>query len=223
MVLDINNPEQINLIKEIQTEDVPASINIDGNFLALSDGIKGLKIYDISQPESPKLIRGVRTKVIPSLIRFYGDDIVFTDFAGKIYLIDIHGNVFELHSFKGKVSDLMKIDGEWISTYFYRSRLSSIYDPYHPSNIERMNQIKVAFKIFSDHPFFGVGNIDFNETYKKYREPFDKYTYGHLHNNYTHILATLGIFGFVIFIILLIKIFFIHIETIKITQSKNFL
>lgn len=222
LVLDINNPEQINLIKEIQTEDVPASINIDGNFLALSDGIKGLKIYDISQPESPKLIRGVRTKVIPSLIRFYGDDIVFTDFAGKIYLIDIHGNVFELHSFKGKVSDLMKIDGEWISTYFYRSRLSSIYDPYHPSNIERMNQIKVAFKIFSDHPFFGVGNIDFNETYKKYREPFDKYTYGHLHNNYTHILATLGIFGFVIFIILLIKIFFIHIETIKITQSKNF-
>jgi O-antigen ligase len=85
-----------------------------------------------------------------------------------------------------------------------------------------MNQIKVAFRIFQNYPIFGVGNIDFNELYKKYREPFDKYTYGHLHNNYTHILATLGIFGFVIFILLLIKIFFIHIETIRISQNKNF-
>lgn len=222
LVLDFKNPEQIRLIRDIQTEDVPASLTIEGNLLALSDGTKGLKIYDISQPDSPKLIRGVRTKIIPSLIKFYGDDIVFTDFGGKIYLIDIHGNVFDLYKFKEKISGLIQTNDKWIATYFYRSRLSSIYDPYHPSNIERMNQIKVAFKIFAEHPFFGVGNIDFNETYKKYREPFDKYTYGHLHNNYTHILATLGIFGFVIFIVLLIKIFFIHLETIKLSQNKNF-
>ncbi len=221
-ILDFKNPADIKVLKEIPTEDKPASIYIESNYLVIGDGIKGLKIYDISKPENPVLIRGIKTRVIPNIIKFDGDDIIFTDFAGKIYLVDIHGNVYELKDFESKISGLIKSNQKWIGTYFYRSRLSSIYDPYHPTNIERMNQIKVAFKIFADHPFFGVGNIDFNETYKKYREPFDKYTYGHLHNNYTHVLATLGIFGFVIFIILLIKIFFIHIETIKLTANKNF-
>lgn len=221
-VLDFQDPSEIKIIREIQTEDKPASIFIEGDYLTLSDGIKGLKIYDISNPETPRLIRGIKTKVIPNIIKFDNDDIIFSDFVGKVYLINIHGNVFELNDFKSKISGLIKYKHKWIATYSYRSRLSSIYDPYHPSNIERMNQIKVAFKIFAANPFFGVGNIDFNETYKKYREPFDKYTYGHLHNNYTHILATLGIFGFLIFIILLIKIFFIHWQSIKLSSSKNF-
>lgn len=221
-VLDFKDPSDIKIIREIKTEDKPASIYIEGNYLAISDGIKGLKIYDISKPETPKLIRGIRTRVIPNIIKFDNDDIIFTDFVGKLYLINIHGNVFELHDFKSKVSGLIKYNQKWIATYSYRSRLSSIYDPYHPTNIERMNQIKVAFKIFAANPVFGVGNIDFNETYKKYREPFDKFTYGHLHNNYTHILATLGLFGFLIFIILLIKIFFIHWQSIKLSSSKNF-
>lgn len=222
LVLDISNVREIKLIDEIKTESVPASLHINGNFLAVGDGTKGIKIYDITNPQKPKIIRGIQTKVLPNFIRFYNDDLVFTDFGGKIYVINIHGNVFELYKFKEKISGLLRQNDKWIATYFYRSRLSSIYDPYHPSNIERMNQIKVAFRIFQNYPIFGVGNIDFNELYKKYREPFDKYTYGHLHNNYTHILATLGIFGFVIFILLLIKIFFIHIETIRISQNKNF-
>ncbi|NPV11788.1 MAG: hypothetical protein HPY57_08370 [Ignavibacteria bacterium] len=222
LVFDISDISNIRLIDEIKTESVPASLHIDGNLLAIGDGTKGIKIYDISNPSKPKVIRGIQTKVLANIIRFYGDDIIFTDFGGKIYLINIHGNVFELHKFTEKISGLIRQNDKWIATYFYRSRLSSIYDPYHPSNIERMNQIKVAFRIFSNYPIFGVGNIDFNEMYKKYREPFDKYTYGHLHNNYTHILATLGIFGFIIFILLLIKIFFIHIETIKLSQNKNF-
>ncbi|MCR4417894.1 MAG: O-antigen ligase family protein [Ignavibacteria bacterium] len=222
LVFDISDISNIRLIDEIKTESVPASLHIDGNLLAIGDGTKGIKIYDISNPSKPKVIRGIQTKVLANTIRFYGDDIIFTDFGGKIYLINIHGNVFELHKFSEKISGLIRQNDKWTATYFYRSRLSSIYDPYHPSNIERMNQIKVAFRIFSNYPIFGVGNIDFNELYKKYREPYDKYTYGHLHNNYTHILATLGIFGFIIFILLLIKIFFIHIETIKLSQNKNF-
>lgn len=222
LVLDISDIKNTKLINEIKTESIPASLHIDRNYLAIGDGTKGIKIYDISNPQKPKITRGIQTKVLANFIRFYGDDLIFTDFGGKIYLINIHGNVFELHKFKEKISGLIRQNDKWIATYFYRSRLSSIYDPYHPSNIERMNQIKVAFRIFANHPIFGVGNIDFNELYKKYREPFDKYSYGHLHNNYTHILATLGIFGFIIFILLLIKIFFIHIETIKISQNKNF-
>ncbi len=222
LVLDISDIKNIKLIDEVKTESIPASLHIDGNYLVIGDGTKGIKIYDISNPQKPKVIRGIQTKVLVNFIRFYGDDIIFTDFGGKIYLINIHGNLFELYNFKEKISGLVRQNNKWIATYFYRSRLSSIYDPYHPSNIERLNQIKVAFRIFAKNPIFGVGNIDFNELYKKYREPFDKYTYGHLHNNYTHILATLGIFGFIIFILLLIKIFFIHIETIKVSQNKNF-
>lgn len=221
-VLDFKDPSNIKILKEIPTEDKPASIYIESDYLIIGDGIKGIKIYNISKAENPKIIRGIKTRVIPNIIKFDGNDIIFTDFAGKIYLVDIHGNVNELKDFESKISGLIKSDQKWVATYFYRSRLSSIYDPYHPSNIERMNQIRVAFKIFAEYPFFGVGNIDFNETYKKYREPFDKYTYGHLHNNYTHMLATLGLFGFLVFIILLIKISFIHIETIKLTVNKNF-
>ncbi len=222
LILNLSDDGTLNVVSEINTEDLPSSIYIKNNYLVLGDGLKGIKIYDISKPEKPVIVRGIKTKIIPNLIRFIDDDIVFTDFGGKIYLINIHGNVFELYQFKEKITGLINSGDRWIATYFHRSRLSSIYDPYHPSNIERMNQLRVAFKIFSEHPIFGVGNIDFNETYKKYREPFDKYTYGHLHNNYTHILATLGIFGFIIFIILLIKIFFIHIETIKLSHNRNF-
>ncbi len=222
LILNLSDDGTLNVVSEINTEDLPSSIYIKNNYLVLGDGLKGIKIYDISKPEKPVIVRGIKTKIIPNLIRFIDDDIVFTDFGGKIYLINIHGNVFELYQFKEKITSLINSGDRWIATYFHRSRLSSIYDPYHPSNIERMNQLRVAFKIFSEHPIFGVGNIDFNETYKKYREPFDKYTYGHLHNNYTHILATLGIFGFIIFIILLIKIFFIHIETIRLSHNRNF-
>ncbi len=222
LILNLSDDGTLNVVSEINTEDLPSSIYIKNNYLVLGDGLKGIKIYDISKPEKPVIVRGIKTKIIPNLIRFIDDDIVFTDFGGKIYLINIHGNVFELYQFKEKITGLINSGDRWIATYFHRSRLSSIYDPYHPSNIERMNQLRVAFKIFSEHPIFGVGNIDFNETYKKYRESFDKYTYGHLHNNYTHILATLGIFGFIIFIILLIKIFFIHIETIKLSHNRNF-
>lgn len=222
LILDISNPKEIKLHGEIKTENVPSSINVINNHVLINDGTRGIKIYDVSIPSKPKAIRWIQTKILASFVTYYGDDLIFTDFGGKIYLINIHGNIFELHNFNQKISGLVKSDNKWVASYHYRSRLSSIYDPYHPSNIERINQIKVAFRIFINNPIFGVGNIDFNELYKKYREPYDKYTYGHLHNNYTHILATLGLFGFVIFILLLIKIFFIHLATIKVSQGKDF-
>ncbi len=222
LIINFSDPSNPIVVDEIQTEDKPSSLTIDGNNLIICDGLRGIKVYDITNPDKPKLYRGIATKGFPNIIRTEKDKIYYTDFAGSIYMIDIHGNVFELSKFKEKISGLVKYDSLWIASYFYRSRFSSIYDSYHPSNIERINQIKVAFRIFRENPFFGVGNIDFNELYKKYREPFDKYTYGHLHNNYTHILATLGIFGFIIFIVLLIRIFFIHLETIKVSQQKNF-
>lgn len=222
LVLNFSDPSNVSVVDEIRTEDKPSSLTIDENNLIISDGIKGIKVYDISNPSKPKLYRGIATKGLPNIIKTERDKIYYTDFGGSIYMIDIHGNIFELFKFKEKISGLVKYDSIWIASYFFRSRFSSIYDPYHPSNIERINQIKVAFRIFRENPFFGVGNIDFNELYKKYREPFDKYTYGHLHNNYTHMLATLGIFGFIIFIVLIIRIFFIHLETIKISQQKNF-
>lgn len=222
LVIDFSDPANPRVIDEIITEDKPSSITVEENNLIINDGLKGIKVYDVTNPAKPKLYRGIVTKGLPNIIKTENDKIYYTDFAGSIYMIDIHGNVFNLSRFKEKISGFLKHDSIWVASYFHRSRFSSIYDPYHPSNIERINQIKVAFEIFRDNPFFGVGNIDFNELYKKYREPFDKFTYGHLHNNYTHILATLGIFGFIIFIVLIIKIFFIHIETIKISKQKNF-
>jgi O-antigen ligase len=61
--------------------------------------------------------------------------------------------------------------------------------------------------MFLDHPLFGVGDIDLAKYYVKYKRPYDKEIHGHLHNNYVHFLATLGLFGFLSLMYLFFKIF----------------
>lgn len=224
LIFDISDLNTIHIINEITTEDKPNFATILNDSLIISDGVKGIKIYDITQPDKIRLINSFRIQGVANSLKILNKGFLYSDYYGSLYYLPFKMNnkIIKLPSLKGKINEIIPFENNLIVSYFHRSRLSSIYDLYHPSNIERINQFKVAFKIFSEHPLFGVGNIDFNELYKKYRSPYDKYTYGHLHNNYTHILATLGIFGFVIFISLLVKIFFIHINTIKLVTNRNF-
>lgn len=101
-------------------------------------------------------------------------------------------------------------------TFFYvhlsLSRLNSIFDPYHETNIQRIYQWGAGIEIFKDHPFFGVGDIDMKKVYSKYMHYFEKETFGHLHNNYIQILAALGLFGFLAVILLFIKILLTHFK-----------
>ena len=64
-----------------------------------------------------------------------------------------------------------------------------------------------GWEIWKDHPIFGVGDIDLAKYYLKYKRPYDKEIHGHLHNNYFHFLATLGLFGFLALMYLFFKIF----------------
>lgn len=96
-------------------------------------------------------------------------------------------------------------------TEVYRNRLISMIDPYHLTNIQRFQQWKVGWKIFKDYPVFGIGDIDLHKVYRNYMEYWEKETFGHLHNNYVHILATLGLFGFIIVMVIFIKIFYTNI------------
>ncbi|GEM_PF-901751 len=222
LVIDLNDLSKISIVNEIKTEDVVSAATYNNDELIIADGITGVKIYNLKNPQNPRLILGIATKGVAKIIHELNEGFIYADYGGSIYYLPKNGASPKfLTKVKDKVTGLVKINEAFVYSYFYRSRLSSIYDPFHPSNIERINQIKVAFKIFKDYPVIGVGNIDFNEIYKKYRDAHDKMSYGHLHNNYTHILATLGTFGFIIFLILLIKILFIHIETIKMTKERS--
>ena len=55
-----------------------------------------------------------------------------------------------------------------------------------------------------------LGNIDLADLYKKYKNEYDKEIEGYLHNNFIHILVTLGAFGFVVVMFLLLKILLVN-------------
>ncbi|KAF0152665.1 MAG: hypothetical protein FD143_981 [Ignavibacteria bacterium] len=113
-------------------------------------------------------------------------------------------------------------ENQFVVSYIKRNRILSSFDPYAPSNFSRLALWRAGLLIWKDYPFFGVGDIDLAVLYRQYKRPFDKEIQGHLHNNYFHILATLGLFGFIAVMILLIKMFFLHINNYKLTAHIPF-
>ena len=103
-----------------------------------------------------------------------------------------------------------------------QSRLLGIFDPYHPSNANRIAFWIAGIKIFIDYPIFGVGDIDLQKLYRQYKRPFDKEIQGHLHNNFFHILATLGLFGLFAVLYLFYKVIVIDINIYKAIKDKPF-
>jgi O-antigen ligase len=91
-----------------------------------------------------------------------------------------------------------------------RNRFASVIDPYYETNFERLNIWRTGLKIFSAHPFFGVGDIDLNKLYGEYKEPYLKENFGHMHNNFVHFLVILGSLGFCAAIFMIFKILQIH-------------
>lgn len=104
-----------------------------------------------------------------------------------------------------------------------QSRLLGIFDPYHPSNFNRISLWRAGIKMFEVHPMFGVGDIDLAELYKQYKEPYHKEIQGHLHNNFIHVLATLGLFGLLAVIYLFYKIIVIDLRIYNQVKEKAFI
>lgn len=103
-----------------------------------------------------------------------------------------------------------------------RSRMFSIIDPYLPSNFLRIALWRAGLLIFKDHPIVGVGDIDLANLYRQYKRNFDKEIQGHMHNNYIHLLVTLGIIGFIAAMFLIFKILSILIKNYFVLKNEPF-
>ena len=104
-----------------------------------------------------------------------------------------------------------------------QSRLLAIFDPYHPANANRISFWRAGIEMFKDNPIFGVGDIDLANLYRQYKRPFDKEIQGHLHNNFFHVLATLGLFGLLAVIYLFFNVILIDIKIYRAVIDKPFM
>ena len=103
-----------------------------------------------------------------------------------------------------------------------KSRLLSFFDLTGESNRNRLVMWRIGWEIFKDNPFFGVGDIDLAGIFKEYNRPYEKEIKGHLHNNFFHLLATLGGFGIISILLLLYMMLLRMYKIFKSTQQKSF-
>lgn len=93
---------------------------------------------------------------------------------------------------------------------YVESRLHSIIDIHHPENASRLMLWTIGLRIFADHPVVGVGDIDLGELFRKYADPGSQILWGHLHNVPLQFLVTLGAVGFVVVVVMFVKIFVVQ-------------
>ena len=103
-----------------------------------------------------------------------------------------------------------------------RSRVLSFFDMTGESNRNRLTMWRIGWEIFLDHPLFGVGDIDLAKIFKQYNRPYEKEIKGHLHNNFFHLLATLGGFGIISVIALFVMIIRKNLQVFRKTPEKSF-
>ena len=172
----------------------------------------GLRIFSLSQNELTELSYTANLPDIFSAESAGGKTFLLST-KGDLYQISFAGSEIkvEMHGELSFVPRSITADSNNIyMSNVKRSRLASALDPYHPSNFARLAFWRAGLKIFFDHPLFGAGDIDLAKLYIQYKRTFDKEIQGHMHNNFVHILVTLGAVGFISFIFLLMKIFIIH-------------
>jgi len=85
----------------------------------------------------------------------------------------------------------------------FQSRITSIADPDHPANVERVHMWRAGLEIFRDHPVAGVGLMDQSELYEQYRAREARESHGHFHNIFIQVAAARGIIGLAVFLFLL--------------------
>ncbi len=193
------------------------------NYLFIEAG-KGLDIYKI---DSLRISYINNLSTIKSIIQMDND-------AEKYFASLQDGNVYVIEkndSNKFYTSNKIKLGYRASSMNVFnnslivsrvenkKSRLLGIFDPNHPSNFTRIALWKAGIKIFKDHPIVGVGDIDLANYYKQYKQPYHKEIQGHMHNNFIHVLVTLGLFGLLSVVFLFYKMIAIDLKIFN--QSKN--
>lgn len=156
----------------------------------------------------------------------------------KYYILSLDGNVYVLEKNEadkftvkqkinlGYIPQGMSVDKNKLYLSYVdskRSRLLSIVDPNHPANMGRLALWEAGYKMFLDRPIFGLGDIDLAKYFKIYKKPYQKEIQGHLHNNFIHILATLGLFGLLAVCLLFYKIILIDLKIYFAVKSQPFI
>ena len=102
-------------------------------------------------------------------------------------------------------------------------RARSIVDITHHSNAGRLNMWSTGLRMWQDRPLVGFGDIDLYDTYLTYRTPTGDEPAGHLHNNYIHLLVTLGVIGLAAAGFLFFTIIRQELSALRALQSDPFL
>ncbi len=196
-----------------------------GKNLIISN-MEGLRLFSLERNE---LILKDNLKNLTNVHRIASDDETLIVLAsdGYIYKYRITDvNTLEQLA-KDKVSpkptNFNFFNGKLYCTYINRGRLLSFIDPYLTQNFTRLALWRGGLEMFKDYPLFGVGDIDLAKYYVKYKRPSDKEIHGHLHNNYFHFLATLGLFGLLALTFLFIMIIVTISKIYKSTKGKKFI
>lgn len=127
-----------------------------------------------------------------------------------------------VNNFKKEISDFYICNDTLIISTAKRNRLSSIFDPNHITNFERVNIWKTGIKIFKDHWLTGIGDLDLQKIYKVYKEPYLKENFGHLHNNFINWLVTFGLIGTLLILIFILKIILFYYSLYKTIKNEPF-
>ncbi len=94
-------------------------------------------------------------------------------------------------------------------------RAKSIVDLNNSTNVGRFNMWSTGFTMWKDKPLLGFGDIDLYQTYLTYRTPTGDEPAGHLHNNYVHLLVTLGAVGLSAVLFLFVTIMRAQLATVR--------
>ncbi len=196
------------------------------NHKILASNKNGLKIFNVTEQGVDMLHE---LKELNKAYRIYSTD-------EKVFILMTNQKIVELKIdslTKPTVVDKISIsympnsiaynNGKLYLTKVKSNRLLSIFDPYNITNITRLALWRGGIEIFKHYPLFGVGDIGIENYYRKYKRPFDKEIHGHLHNNFFHVLATLGLFGFVAVCFLFYKIFKINLTIYYLSKDEKFI
>lgn len=159
-------------------------------------------------------------------VAFGTDSIYIVGMDKNLYNLTIKGDSTIVLDIRGNLGfypfSLTASDKNIYYTDIKRSRLLSFFDLTGESNRNRLVMWRIGWEIFKDNPFFGVGDIDLAGIFKEYNRPYEKEIKGHLHNNFFHLLATLGGFGIISILLLLYMMLQKMYQIFKTTEQKSF-
>ena len=105
---------------------------------------------------------------------------------------------------------------------YVENRLKSIVDLNHPENASRLMMWTLGLRIFADRPIVGVGDIDLGDLFRKYADPGQGIYWGHVHNVALQFLVTLGIVGFILVVLMFVKIFIVQWRVYRASRDDWF-